>query len=236
MVFSSPLFVFAFLPLVLAVYYLLPRRVRHLGLTALSYLFYGWTNPLFMVLMATSTVVDYLCGLAMVGRLGPRFREPIERLGPGGSVVEVGDQDIDDLIAEFSSRTFDLAVDRPFRARLIRVSDTRHVLVLVSHHIVGDRESSRLLLDELAATYRALAAGEPPFPELPIEYADYAVWHRHAVDPTELERQVVFWVERLKPFDRPSRSLVDDGSPGGDPPGAARRCRGCGIGQMLDES
>ena len=83
MVFSSHLFVFWFLPAALAVYYLLPRRARHLGLTLLSYLFYGWTNPLFMVLMASSTVVDYLCGLAMVGRLGRRFREPIERLERG---------------------------------------------------------------------------------------------------------------------------------------------------------
>jgi alginate O-acetyltransferase complex protein AlgI len=83
MVFSSHLFVFWFLPAVLAVYYLLPRRARHLGLTGLSYLFYGWTNPLFMVLMASSTVVDYLCGLAMAGRLGRRFRQPIERLEPG---------------------------------------------------------------------------------------------------------------------------------------------------------
>ncbi len=83
MVFSSHLFVFWFLPAALAVYYLLPRRARHTGLTLLSYLFYGWTNPLFMVLMASSTVVDYLCGLAMVGRLGRRFREPIEPLEPG---------------------------------------------------------------------------------------------------------------------------------------------------------
>ncbi len=84
MVFSSHLFVFWFLPAALAVYYLLPRRARHLGLTGLSYLFYGWTNPLFMVLMAGSTVVDYLCGLAMAGRLGRRFRQPIERLEPDG--------------------------------------------------------------------------------------------------------------------------------------------------------
>ena len=59
MVFSSHLFVFYFLPLVLAFYYLLPRRGRHLGLTLASYVFYGWSNPAFTVLMATSTVVDY---------------------------------------------------------------------------------------------------------------------------------------------------------------------------------
>ncbi|MEE8522639.1 MAG: MBOAT family protein, partial [Thermoanaerobaculia bacterium] len=69
-VFSSHLFVFYFLPLALAVYYLLPRRARHLGLTLLSYLFYGWANPAFVLLMLFSTAVDYLCGRVIAAR-GP---------------------------------------------------------------------------------------------------------------------------------------------------------------------
>ena len=40
-------------------------------LTAVSYVFYGWANPLFVVLMFVSTLIDYLCGLAMVGQLRP---------------------------------------------------------------------------------------------------------------------------------------------------------------------
>lgn len=67
MVFSSHLFLFYFLPLALLIYYVLPRRGKHLGLTLLSYLFYGWANPLFVVLMLVSTLIDYLCGLALVG-------------------------------------------------------------------------------------------------------------------------------------------------------------------------
>jgi len=62
-VFSSHLFFFYFLPLSLAVYYLLPRRGKHLALTILSYVFYGWANPLFVVLMFVSTLIDYVCGL-----------------------------------------------------------------------------------------------------------------------------------------------------------------------------
>lgn len=62
MVFSSHLFVFYFLPLAVLLYYAAPLRARHLLLTLLSYLFYGWANPLFIVLMATSTLVDYVCG------------------------------------------------------------------------------------------------------------------------------------------------------------------------------
>lgn len=65
MVFSSHLFCFYFLPLALLVYYASPRRLRHLALTLLSYLFYGWANPAFVVLMFFSTAVDYLCGLVV---------------------------------------------------------------------------------------------------------------------------------------------------------------------------
>ena len=88
MVFSSHLFFYYFLPLALAVYYLLPRRGRHLGLTLLSYAFYGWANPAFMGLMLFSTTVDYFCGLWMSGVLGSgppsRWREP-PLLDPGAS-------------------------------------------------------------------------------------------------------------------------------------------------------
>ncbi|HWM92481.1 MAG TPA: MBOAT family O-acyltransferase [Thermoanaerobaculia bacterium] len=70
MVFSSHLFVFWFLPLVLLFYYGLPRRARHLMLTLMSYVFYGWANPAFVYLMLVSTLIDYITGLDIV-RHGP---------------------------------------------------------------------------------------------------------------------------------------------------------------------
>ena len=69
MVFSSHLFLFYFLPVTLLLYYAMPPRGRHLVLTLLSYLFYGWANPLFVVLLLASTVIDYFCGLAIVARV-----------------------------------------------------------------------------------------------------------------------------------------------------------------------
>jgi alginate O-acetyltransferase complex protein AlgI len=73
MVFSSIVFLFYFLPVVLAGYYLLhllaPRQVKHAFLTLVSYVFYGWANPLFFVLMLASTLIDYVCGLWMTGQL-----------------------------------------------------------------------------------------------------------------------------------------------------------------------
>ncbi|HUW99583.1 MAG: MBOAT family protein [Phycisphaerae bacterium] len=78
MVFSSHLFLFYFLPIALAVYYSLPRRGKHLGLTLLSYWFYGWANPYFVLLMFYSTVIDYVCGLVMAGQFSrAAWKQPI---------------------------------------------------------------------------------------------------------------------------------------------------------------
>jgi len=71
LVFSSYLFLFYFLPVALLLYYAAPRRLKHLILTALSYLFYGWANPLFVPLLLFSTLTDYLCGLYMAHVRGP---------------------------------------------------------------------------------------------------------------------------------------------------------------------
>ena len=84
MVFSSELFLFYFLPCALVIYYLARGRGRNLVLTGISYLFYGWANPLFMVLMLASTVVDYICGRVMTGGFRvPRNRD-LPLLDPGG--------------------------------------------------------------------------------------------------------------------------------------------------------
>ena len=84
MVFSSHLFLFYFLPIVIGGYYLLPRRGKHALLTLVSYFFYGWANPLFVVLMMASTLIDYVCGLIITRQLGRSWSEPIELLEPDG--------------------------------------------------------------------------------------------------------------------------------------------------------
>lgn len=85
MVFSSHIFLYYFLPIALAVYYILPRRGRHLGLTLFSYFFYGWANPIFVVLLLISTAIDYACGLVIAERWGARWNEPMKALTRGGS-------------------------------------------------------------------------------------------------------------------------------------------------------
>ena len=78
MVFSSQVFLFYFLPLVLVGYYALParggQRARNLFLTLASYVFYGWWSPWFVSLMLFSTVVDWFCGLAITRPGAPEGR------------------------------------------------------------------------------------------------------------------------------------------------------------------
>src|ERR1700690_3453244 len=70
MIFTSHVFLFYFLPLVLVSYYLLPFRARTALIAASSYVFYGWANPLWAVIMFFGSSVDYFCGLALVKMSG----------------------------------------------------------------------------------------------------------------------------------------------------------------------
>ena len=85
MVFSSHIFLFYFLPLSLLAYYAMPRRGRNVLMTAVSYIFYGWSNPLFTLLMFVSTLIDYLCGL-VIGLAPPENRRR-RKLGVVVSIV-----------------------------------------------------------------------------------------------------------------------------------------------------
>ncbi len=62
MVFSSLLFLFMYLPIVLLIYYAVPLKFRNLFLFLANLVFYGWGEPIYVTLMLFSTVVDYTCG------------------------------------------------------------------------------------------------------------------------------------------------------------------------------
>src|SRR5450432_3627157 len=84
MVFSSQIFLFYFLPAVLLLYYLAPFRARTALIAVSSYVFYGWANPIWAVIMFFGSSVDYLCGLALVRLSGLPDRDGLPPLiGPG---------------------------------------------------------------------------------------------------------------------------------------------------------
>ena len=63
MIFSSPFFLVLYLPIVLGIYYISPRRLKNLMLFMASLLFYGWGEPVYVSLMIFSTIVDYTHGM-----------------------------------------------------------------------------------------------------------------------------------------------------------------------------
>src|SRR5215470_16112687 len=93
---------------------------------------------------------------------------------------------------------FDIATGPLWRVRLLRISVARQVLLMTMHHIVSDGWSIGLLFRELGAIYEAFAAGQPsPLAPLPIQYADFAVWQREALQGTALARQLSYWKRKL---------------------------------------
>ena len=63
MIFSSLTFLFAYLPLTLAIYFLAPLRWRNLVLLVVSLFFYGWGEPIYITIMFLSILIDYSHGL-----------------------------------------------------------------------------------------------------------------------------------------------------------------------------
>ena len=110
---------------------------------------------------------------------------------------------------EESGRPFDLADGPPFRAVLVRLQSTEHVLLLVLHHIISDGWSRSNFYRELSAAYAALAAGKPvPASELPVQFADYSAWQKKWLDDGALETQSEYWKAKLagepEPLDLPA--------------------------------
>jgi amino acid adenylation domain-containing protein len=108
-------------------------------------------------------------------------------------------------------QSFDLARGPLVRATLWRLGEQDHALLLNLHHIVSDGWSMAVFARELGALYRArVEGGAPALPELPIQYADFAVWQREHLRGAALDEQLTYWKDRLTgvptlnlPTDRP---------------------------------
>jgi len=107
---------------------------------------------------------------------------------------------------------FDLAGGPVLRAWLIRREPRLHEWGLVAHHIVTDGYSSQIFWGEMAVLYPALAAGRPsPLPELPVQFADFALWQRALLSGDALREHLEYWTRHLAgaplvldlPTDRP---------------------------------
>lgn len=104
------------------------------------------------------------------------------------------------LVTESVYKPFALDRDLPFRVFLIRLAAEEHVLALNIHHIATDGYSMGVLTQELAALYGAFSQGRAsPLTELPIQFGDYAAWHRERLVGETFERHAEYWRRALSP-------------------------------------
>jgi amino acid adenylation domain-containing protein len=93
---------------------------------------------------------------------------------------------------------FVLATGPLIRASLVRLGAEDHVLLVTMHHIVSDGWSMGVLIKEVGALYRALIEDEPsPLSELPVQYADFAVWQRRWLAGEVFETHLSYWRQQL---------------------------------------
>jgi len=116
------------------------------------------------------------------------------------------------LVTRDCQRSFDLKECPLMRATLICLDEDDHVLILMMHHIIGDVWSVRIVMRELAAFYKSFVSGDAiSLPELPIQYADYAIWQKEWLQGEVLNSQLDYWTNKLSgvpeelklPTDRP---------------------------------
>jgi amino acid adenylation domain-containing protein/non-ribosomal peptide synthase protein (TIGR01720 family) len=120
------------------------------------------------------------------------------------------------IASEEARRPFDLARGPLVRTTLVQLGAADYLLLLNMHHIVSDGWSMDVFAKEIRDLYVAFCRGQPsPLPELPIQYADFAVWQRQWLEGEVFEGQLAYWKRQLKdlwslqlPTDRPRPAVM----------------------------
>jgi amino acid adenylation domain-containing protein len=116
------------------------------------------------------------------------------------------------LAAEEAEKPFNLAKGPLLRVKLLRLAEDDHVLLITMHHIISDGWSIKVFIGEIEELYKAYTNGQrAALPELPIQYADFALWQRSWLQGEKLEEQLSYWRAQLAdsppvldlPTDRP---------------------------------
>ncbi|HEV2707133.1 MAG TPA: condensation domain-containing protein [Pyrinomonadaceae bacterium] len=119
------------------------------------------------------------------------------------------------LAIEHARQPFNLSTGPLLRVGLLRLAEEEHIFLLVMHHIISDAWSEGLFVWETTALYEAFVKGQPsPLPELPIQYADFAIWQRERMQGEVLDKHLAYWKRQLGgqlpvlelPTDRPRPS------------------------------
>jgi amino acid adenylation domain-containing protein len=103
------------------------------------------------------------------------------------------------LIAIDAQKPFELTQTPLLRLSFIGLKPEKYLLLVTMHHIVSDAWSAGIFIKELSELYQAFSTEKPsPLPELPIQYADFAVWQHKWLRGKVLDNQLTYWKQQLK--------------------------------------
>ena len=133
---------------------------------------------------------------------------PVQSIRPSGEALSwayldvSGEDDADgsalELVQSRIRTPFDLSRETPLRVTLIRTAEAEHLLLVLFHHIAIDEWTTGVAVSELRELYEAeLESREYHLGELPIQYADYAIWQNERLAGSDLEGSADFWKAHL---------------------------------------
>jgi amino acid adenylation domain-containing protein len=152
-----------------------------------------------------------------VQRIQPPYPFKIPVIDWSKEGVESQNQKVSMFLAEEGQRPFDFEKGPLLRVTLLRLKEEEHLLVLTEHHLIHDGWTQGVLLQEFIAVFTAYSEGRAHgLPELPIQYADFAIWQRNYLQGEVLEQHLDYWKEKLSglapvldlPADRPRPSVI----------------------------
>ncbi|MGH9823965.1 MAG: condensation domain-containing protein, partial [Blastocatellia bacterium] len=133
--------------------------------------------------------------------------EPVQRVSESvhlgirlcdASKTQDPDAEASRLVERTALRSLSLSCPPLIAADMIRISDSRQLLLLRMHHIIADEWSLGVLLGEIAELYQSILKGDRvTLRDLDIQYADFAVWEREWVDGPECAAHVDYWKSKL---------------------------------------
>ncbi len=108
------------------------------------------------------------------------------------------ESEVQQIVTKEARQPFDLSNGPLLRVTLLRLGPESHVLVLIMHHIITDGWSMGILIQELSSLYQTFTLSSPLLlPELPIQYADFAVWQRQWLTEEIQKQQLNYWKQQL---------------------------------------
>lgn len=115
-----------------------------------------------------------------------------------GLKEQIGAAEAKRLIQDEVAQSFNLNRGPVVRTTLLQLGLEDHVILYTMHHIASDGWSIGVLNREISLLYEAFSKGEAsPLQDLPIQYADFAIWQREYLQGEVLDSQLRYWKEQL---------------------------------------